>query len=234
MSARRSTDCAVAHDLLCVMAMLTRTGLARSLFVAIIMIGIAAGHARAQIDNRLAAGVTTGIASARGGDGSTEVSFELRFGHERAGWGPQISLFNWFDTGLHEPIAARTVEVGNLRARPMMAGYGYTWARGRTTLTADLLAGYSVNSFELDPAAQADYAQRLGATRVDSKATNAFAVKPEFQMWYDLNGRIGLKLTGGYLVSRPSIVISSSLGEDVRPVRADRFIVTIGAVYSIF
>jgi hypothetical protein len=216
------------------MAMFGHRGLIRTVLVTIIMLSISAGLARAQIDNRLAAGLTAGFASARGGDGGPEVNFEMRIGHERAGWGPQIALFNWFDTGLHQPTATRTVDFGNLRARPMMAGYGYTWLRGRATLTADLLAGYSVNSFALDPAAEADYAQRLGATRVDSTATNAFAVKPEFQMWYDLNGRFGLKLTGGYLVSRPSIVIRSSLGEDVRPIHADRFLLTIGAVYSIF
>lgn len=224
----------MAHDLLCVRAMVSLSALIRAVLVTLILIGVSAGHARAQMNNRLAAGVIVGVASARGGDPSPEVSFEMRIGHERAGWGPQLSLFNWFDTGLHQPIASSTVEVGNLRARPMMAGYGYTWVRGRTTLTADLLAGYSVNSFELDSIAQTDYIQRLGAARVDAKATNAFAVKPEMSMWYDLNTRFGLKLTAGYLVSRPSIVITSSLGEDVRPVRADRFIVTFGAVYSIF
>jgi hypothetical protein len=29
-------------------------------------------------------------------------------------------------------------------------------------------------------------------------------------------------------------VITSSLGEDVRPVRADTFLITVGLVYSLF
>jgi hypothetical protein len=192
--------------------------------------------ARAQTDSRLAVGmsVTTRLASASDASGSADVGFELRIGHEGQGWTWQHPFFNWFNTGVHEPIAARTVDLGRLRVRPIMAGYGYTWIRGRVAITADLLGGYTVNSFALDPAALAEYSQRLGATRVDSEATNAFAIKPEIQVWYDLNPRFGLKLSSGYLVARPSVVITSSLGEDVRPVRADTFLMTFGLVYSLF
>jgi hypothetical protein len=59
-------------------------------------------------------------------------------------------------------------------------------------------------------------------------------LKPEVQVWYDVNSRFGLKLEGGYLIARPSVVITSSLGEDDRPVRADTLLVTIGVVFSIF
>ena len=68
----------------------------------------------------------------------------------------------------------------------------------------------------------------------ESEATNAFAVKPEVQVWYDLNDRFALKLTGGYLIERPSVVITSSIGRDERSIRADAFVVTIGVVYSLF
>ena len=67
-----------------------------------------------------------------------------------------------------------------------------------------------------------------------SAASAAKALKPEIQVWYDLNSRFGLKLNGGYLVARPSVVITSSRGEEVRPVRADTFLITAGLVYSLF
>jgi hypothetical protein len=115
-----------------------------------------------------------------------------------------------------------------------MAGYGYTWVRGRAAITGDLVGGYSFNSLNLDPAAVQEYSRRLGATGVDAEATNAFALKPEVQIWYDLNSRFGLKIDGGYLIARPSVVITSSLGEDVHHIRADTFLITVGLVYSLF
>ena len=124
--------------------------------------------------------------------------------------------------------------LGHVRVRPIMMGYGYSWVRGRTAITADLVGGYTLNSFRLDSAALEEYAQRLGATGVEAEATNAFALKPEVQVWYDINRRFGLRLTGGYLIAHPSVVITSSLGEDIRPVRADTFLITGGLVYSLF
>jgi len=204
--------------------------------IVVVMMMVSVWDARAQTDSRLAVGasITGNLLPASDTDGSATVGFEIRIGHERPGWGPQTSIFGWFDTAIQKPIATSTVDFGNLRLRPIMAGYGYTWIRGRRSLTADVVGGYSLNSLRLDSGAVAEYAQRLGATSIESEATNAFAVKPEIQVWYDLNPRFGLKLNAGYLISRPSIVIRSSLGEDVRPIRADTFLITVGVVYSLF
>jgi hypothetical protein len=208
----------------------------RALWTAAAVIVLSVCDARAQTDSRLAIGlsVTARAPSSSDASGSADVSLELRLGHGRRGWDWQNAFFGWFNTEVHGPIAARVLDLGALRVRPIMAGYGYSWIRGRTALTADLVGGYTLNSFQMDPTALAEYSQRLGATRVESEATNAFAAKPEVQVWYDLNPRFGLKLSGGYLIARPSIVIRSSLGEDVRSVRADTFLVTIGVVYSLF
>jgi hypothetical protein len=203
--------------------------------IAVIMLGVCR-DGRAQTDNRLAVGMSVTARAANSSDagGSADVGFELRLGPAKAGWAWQNSFFGWFDTDVQETVPTRTIPLGDLRVRPLMAGYGYTWIRGRAAITADLAGGYSLNSFTLDPAALADYSQRLGATRIDSKATNCFVLKPEVQVWYDVNSRFGLKLEGGYLIARPSVVITSSLGEDDRPVRADTLLVTIGVVFSIF
>jgi hypothetical protein len=207
----------------------------RGVLVVAMLFGGACGVA-AQTGSRVAVGgsITANILPASGTGGSATLGFELRLGQEDPGWGVQTSIFGWFDTGIHESIAGITSDWGNLRLRPIMAGYGYTWVRGRASLTADVGGGYSLNSFHLESAAVNQYAQRLSAIDIDSEATNAFAVKPEVQVWYDLNDRFGLKLTGGYLVERPSIVITSSIGRDERSIRADAFVVTIGVVYSLF
>ena len=209
---------------------------ARVMLAAAVVMALSVCDAGAQIGNRLAVGASVigRLANSSDAGGGTDVGLEIRMARDDPGWGWQGTFFNWFDTGVREPITARPMAVGNLRVRPILAGFGYTWNRGHTTITADVVGGYTVNSFELSPAALAEYSQRLGATGVESEATNAFAIKPEIQVWYDLNRRFGLKLTGGYLRARPSVVVRSSLGQDVRPVRADTVLVTVGVLYSIF
>lgn len=193
-----------------------------------------APDARAQTDNRFAVGlgVTSRVAPSAESGSSADVGFEIRLGHETGGWGPQVSLFNWFDTDVDQQIRLQRVNLGILRVRPVMAGYGYTWIRGRTAITGDLVGGFAFNSFHLDPDATAEY-QRLGATGIQTEVTNTFALKPEAQIWYDLNNRFGLKLNGGYLIARPSVTIKSSLGTDTYPIRANSFLITFGVVYSI-
>src|SRR5207244_4241233 len=107
---------------------------------ALLALTIHVPEACAQIDNRLAVGmsVTSRIASSSSAAGTADVGFELRLGHERPGWGPEVSFFSWFDTDVQQSLAGRQSELGQLRIRPIMAGYGYTWNRGRTTLTADV------------------------------------------------------------------------------------------------
>jgi hypothetical protein len=207
--------------------------------VLLVMIALCAyaPAAYGQIDNRLALGgsVTTRVASSSGAGNGADVGFEIRIGHETAGWGWQYSFFGWFDTDVHyEPVRGQTADLGQLRIRPIMAGYGYTWTRGRSTITADLVGGYAFNSFHIDSVAMSDYESRLGARNLDTEATNTFVIKPEVQVWYDLSPRFGLKLNGGYLVARPSVTVKSSLGDEIRDVKADTFLITVGLVYSIF
>jgi hypothetical protein len=210
----------------------------RALWKAVVVVSVLlpATEAHAQVDNRLALGmsVTNRIANSPGTSNDSDVGFELRIGHERPGWGWAYAFFGWFDLGVRRSGTSLDADLGNLRMRPVMAGYGYTRVRGRATVTADLVGGYSFNSLTLAPSAAADYQARTGARNVDGQASNAFTLKPEVQIWYDLSDRFGLRVTGGYLFARPSVTISSTLGDDIRPVHADVFLVTVGVVYSIF
>jgi hypothetical protein len=193
-----------------------------------------AGDARAQTDNRLALGgaVTTRAAGSSGASASSDVSLEVRLGHEREGWRWADSFFSWFDTDIQDQAVAPASDFGKLRMRPVMAGYGYTHIRGRAAVTTALLGGYSFNSFHLDPSAIAEY-QRRGASNIRSDATNTFVIKPEVQVWYDLTPRYGIRVSAGYLIARPTVTIGSSLGVDTRDLHANTFLFTIGVVYSI-
>jgi|SRR4051812_15641171 len=207
-----------------------------ALYVGVASILLSAPGVFAQTDSRLAVGasVTTRVATSEEAGSGAAINFEWRIGHAIPGWGPQVSLFSWFDTDVQRPIGTGVLDPGHIRIRPLLGGYGYTWVRRRTAITADLVAGYSLNSFRLDRAALDEYERLLGATGIDSEATNAWCIKPEIQAWYDINNRFGLKLNGGYLIARPSLVVRSSLGEVVVPVHADTFLITAGLVYSLF
>ena len=189
----------------------------------------------AQTDNRLAVGVsvTTRIAGSSQTETSSDIGIDVRLGHQHEEWGWANSFFSWFDTEVAGQPTTAAATLGNLRTRPVMAGYGYTKIWGKYAVTTDLIGGYSFNSFHLDPAAVADY-QRRGAAVLETHTSNTLVVKPEVLVWYDLSPRFGIKASGGYLISRPTVTIATTLGQDSRPVRADTFLVTFSLVYSIF
>jgi hypothetical protein len=101
-------------------------------------------------------------------------------------------------------------------------------------VTADVLGGYSLNNFTLAPSASDAYRDRLGALGVSVDARNALVAKPEVGVWIDVSKKVGININGGYVVARPSITVRSTLGEDTRRIRADMFVLHVGAVYSIF
>jgi len=192
--------------------------------------------ALAQTDNRFAVG---GEFTSRMPNDRTTVHSSKgpgllwRFGHADTGWGFHWGL-NWFSTDVDRPVGGRTTELGELRIRPIMGGYGYTRVIGRTTLTADVLGGYALTNITLAPSASDVYRDRLGALGVSVDARNTLVAKPELGMWFDLNKKVGINVNAGYVVARPSVTVRSTLGQDARRVRADMFVLQVGAVYSIF
>ena len=166
-------------------------------------------------------------------DGHVGVGLTWRIGHSKTGWGWHWGL-SWFETHLERSIGGITTNFGDLRVRPIMAGYGYTHVIGRTAITAKAIGGYAFSSMSLAPAAGEAYRDRLGAQSVTVDASNTFALKPEISVWYDINKKLGLNVSSGYIVARPHVTVNSSLGEDRRSVRADMFTFKVGMVYSIF
>ena len=156
-----------------------------------------------------------------------------RFGHGRTGWGWHWGL-NWFSSDLDRAIGGHDTALGELKVRPFMAGYGYTRVVRRATLTADVIAGYAWTNFSLTGAASDAYRDHPGAGSVTADASNTFTAKPEVSLWFDVNKKVGINVTAGYMIARPHVTIRSSLGIDERPVRADMFMLKVGAVYSIF
>jgi hypothetical protein len=192
-------------------------------------------RAWAQSEGKFALGANLAARAASGehADGYVGVGLLWRFGHGKTGWGWHYGL-SWFSTHLDRSIGEVSTEFGELHVRPILGGYGYTQVLGRTAITAKVMGGYAFSSISLNPAATDAFRDRLGARSVSLDAANTFVVKPEISAWYDINKKLGLNVSGGYIVARPHVTVTSSLGEDRRSIRADMFMFKVGMVYSIF
>lgn len=156
-----------------------------------------------------------------------------RFGKAKAGWGFHWGL-NWYAVKLERPIGGAVTELGELKVRPFMAGYGYTKIIRRYSVTADVLGGYALGSIGISDPAVAAYRRTLGVPAVTASATNALVLKPEIGVWYDFTRKVYLNVNAGYMMARPDVAVETVAGSDIRKARADQFVLKVGLVYSIF
>jgi hypothetical protein len=193
-----------------------------------------AGSAHAQSEGKLALGAQLSTRTALGPEngGNLGVSFLWRFGQSKTGWGWHYGL-NWFGTDMRRTIGGPNTEFGTLRVRPVMGGYGYTRVFGRTAVTGKLMGGYAFSSMKLSQEAMDAYQNRLGAQGITVKASNAFVVIPEVNVWYNVNKKIGIRVSSGYVFARPDVIVTSTAGVDRRRVKADNLTFKVGMVYSL-
>jgi hypothetical protein len=188
----------------------------------------------AQTDSRLAVGASV---SKDGGSiplpGASKLAVLWRLGSGDEGWGFRYGL-NWYSSEVDDSLGGDTLPFGKLRVRPFMAGYGYAHRFGRVRVSANLLGGVALNSFSMRPGYEAAFTRTLGAEHVTADVSNSLVLRPELSSWIDLNGRIGLNITAGYMLTRPTVTMKSSRGQERRTLRGDMLTIKVGAVYSIF
>jgi hypothetical protein len=157
-----------------------------------------------------------------------------RFGKPHTGWGWQYGL-NWFATDVDKSVGGQDTRLGILHVRPIMLGYGYTRVlNDRVSVSAKALGGYAFTSFRLDPTAPDVYRDRLGARTLDTSVGSTFAVKPDVGVWFDVSRKVGINVTAGYMIARPKLTVTHSLGTDVQRIHTDQFMLRVGAVYKLF
>jgi hypothetical protein len=217
---------------------LRRVKIAHCVVLAAAILCTASSTARAQVNSRLSAGADVSIATtgrSTGDDyahGGVLVEPLIRFGRIDPGWGFRFGL-NWYEVRVDRSIGGAVTDLGEVKIRPIMGGYGYTWVRGRNSVGANLLGGFAFVSTDMSSGATDAY-RRIGVNATDADASNGFVLKPELDFWHDINRDFGLNINVGYMVARPDITITTSTGVDRRTVRADQFLGKVGLVYSIF
>lgn len=203
----------------------------------LIFFAAAAAPAAAQSAGKVAVGGAVGTrfaASSTVGGDHFGGSLLWRFGHSKEGFGWEWGL-NWFSSDVdHAFGGAPAFDLGDLRIRPFMVGYGYTRLIGPTAIKGSVQGGYAFTSFEAEPSAAGVYQARLGAQSLSTDVSNTFVVRPQVCIWHDLSRKVGVNVTAGYMIARPTLTVSTTLGEERERVRADMFMLKMGVVYSVF
>jgi len=204
--------------------------------VLIFLLLASAAPARAQSEGKFALGMEVGGRLPFFDEAHGQDTFGLlwRFGHGNEGFGFNWGL-NWYSSDIDRTIGGGTVEFGELHIRPLMAGYGYSKAFGKKTLaTASVIGGVAFTSFHIATPGRDAYAERLGAQSIDVDSSTTWALRPGVGVWYDINRKLGLHVGVNYMMVRPELTVTSSLGSDRRTVHADMLQMKVGLAYSIF
>ena len=59
-------------------------------------------------------------------------------------------------------------------------------------------------------------------------------MRPQVSLWRNVSRKVGVNVSAGYMIARPTFTVSTTLGEERQRVRADQFILKIGVVYSVY
>ena len=146
------------------------------------------------------------------------------------GLGPTIG-FGWYEGDLALPRVSGNAEVGRLRVRPLMAGIGYSWVKGRVATGVSNNAGISFNSIRLDDQYRAFFGSG-SEVRVD--ADNSFAARPQLRVEYAVARKLGVYSSAGYFFTQFDNVIETPVGRFENEWDASSFNLFVGVMVYPF
>lgn len=148
------------------------------------------------------------------------------------GWGPAFA-FNWYGADLTDSSLGTTAKLGRFAARPLMFGVGYTFVRGRTSISPSIVAGPSFNQISVDEAQRPNFSIE-GSSFERKVGKVSLAVRPGVAFTYALLPRFGLTAGVNYIINRPEFTVNTPAGQVETRWRADAFSVSGGAVVTLF
>ena len=142
------------------------------------------------------------------------------------GWGP-AGAFNWFRADLDDP-AGGTSDFARLRVRPLMGGVSYTVGSDPVLTSFSIVGGPSFNKAEF-------HTSHVTGSGESIRADNSIAVRPGVGVTWTVAPRVAVIGFGGYLINRPDVVYRNRFGQEIDDRwKADAFVLSVGAVYSLF
>jgi hypothetical protein len=163
-----------------------------------------------------------------------DVGDVLKFGgffsfRPKAGWGPAFGL-SWFRSGIRVPVDGFSQTIGTLRVRPIMAGIGYTWVRGHTSVRLKAVGGYAFTSAKLD--------EVVPGVDLKLEVDQAWVAQPSLDVMFGVARRLALVGSLKYTVARPMLRLAASDGVSEtsasRRLRGDYLGLSVGVAISVF
>ena len=147
----------------------------------------------------------------------------------KKGWGVAGGL-SWFRADVENPVGGG--DLAKLRVRPLMGGVSYTIGEQPLLISFSVVAGPSFNKLEFDD----DFLDQLPpGPRPSLEAKTSFAVRPGVGLTWTVAPRVAIVGFGGYSINRPDLVYRDINGVEYRNQwKADAFLLSAGAVYSLF
>ncbi len=206
----------------------------RILPLSVLFVACLAAPARGQSEAVLGVGacITSDDPTGRLGQSATSIGplFRIKLG---AGVGPTIG-FDWYAVGVEAPVGDKTMYVGRVRVRPVMAGIAYNLNRGKYWLSASVVGGYAFNRLTAIDQARAAFQSNLGASSVALDATNSFVWRPQLGVWYDVAPRVGITASIARIGVHPTLRVRTNAGIERIPLDATSMVLTFGMVYGVF
>ena len=124
--------------------------------------------------------------------------------------------------------------IGDLKLWSLMGGIARTYLTGRAEATIGVSGGYGFGSFEPSTQARDTYGQR-GLFGLEGDATNAWLVKPQASLWYNLTDRWAAVVSASYVFGRSTVTVATAGVEAFsKPVDAAAFRVGAGVGFKVF
>jgi len=103
--------------------------------------------------------------------------------------------------------SASGTQFGDLRARQILSGVGYQWARGKMIYGAQLGVGYSFNRMAINADASGAFA--AGGQPITYDIDNSWVIRPQVKAEYFFHRKASVRAQLGYTYTDPNVVIAT-------------------------
>ena len=148
-------------------------------------------------------------------------------------WAPRSGL-GWSRRNTTTDIGGIRTHLGKLQTIVITAGGQRGFRQGPWQVGFGVVAGPSINKFDVDSAARDAYQNRLGRKLSDVKVKTSIAVKPEISAWYDLNQWFAVQGSVAYVFNRPKAETTAGGVTTSTTWTTDHTSASVGLVVGIF
>lgn len=141
-----------------------------------------------------------------------------------SGFGPTVG-FDWFQADIRSSGTQGAV-LSRVHLKPVMFGVSYTLGSERVSVAPSIVGGPSFNSLTITDTG--------AAAGVPVEVDNSLAWRPGVSVWFEVNRRLALNVSAGYVVTRLHITVLEGSRLEKRSERGDTPVAHAGLAYKLF